>query len=520
MSSLVCDNNKKRPSEEELRRDHEKRYKPTCRENINALFSSGNIPKGEIHYFFNPFFDDTNTNDGTNESEYWGIRGIKNAYNSLVSGGVDINKIHLPFFASKDTYTAYTEKKKEDNPSKLPINIDNDIFESDEDDGLLNMDNTNGTAFPIDYRDWNMIINLLKYDGKPEGTNGESGEDAEEKFFGPFQYACGDTLPGGYFDADSMRKEVTFVGLYFNTNDNNLTEEQKKKINDLNWADVEDLTRFDRYIEGKKLKQDNAQTSVLRGFIVVKDLHNKEIFEEEGKVKKKEPYLYVEGLCSNARGVGKLLLNDVIEAGRKGQYQGTKLAALTVVISYYYKLGFRFYDENGNEMGDKSPQINNYLDQFIEKNKTDYPSIAHFKNVQKAFDKDDDGNDIFTIEDYHYPKMKELLSLREINAGASWGRRGKPRIANKHTILVDKDGNKIEEGKEGMAFKAYDDEAMGDMGYYMYLKKSSGKGGGKNSKKRTKKKARRRKRKRTKRKRRRKKKRTKKRKRRRTKKRR
>ena len=39
--------------------------------------------------------------------------------------------------------------------------------------------------------------------------------DAENYFFGPFQYACGDTLPGGYFDADSMRKEVTFVGLYF-----------------------------------------------------------------------------------------------------------------------------------------------------------------------------------------------------------------------------------------------------------------------------------------------------------------
>ena len=38
---------------------------------------------------------------------------------------------------------------------------------------------------------------------------------------------------------------------------------------------------------------------------------------------KKEPYLYVEGLCSNARGVGKKLLNQVMK--REKTINGTKL---------------------------------------------------------------------------------------------------------------------------------------------------------------------------------------------------
>ena len=42
-----------------------------------------------------------------------------------------------------------------------------------------------------------------------------------------------------------------------------------------------------------------------------------------------------------------------MNAGTK-TYNGTKLAALTVVISYYYKLGFRFYNKDETDMDDKS----------------------------------------------------------------------------------------------------------------------------------------------------------------------
>ena len=202
-----------------------------------------------------------------------------------------------------------------------------------------------------------------------------------------------------------MRKEVTFVGLYFNNPD-----EKKEEDEEMDECEKEDLARFERYKKDMNLTLDNPTTSVLRGFIVVKDLsHKTHNYEEEVKVEKKkgvEKYLYVEGLCSNARGIGRILLNDVIEAGKKKPYNGTKLAALTVVISYYYKLGFRFYNKDGGDVDDKSSEINKYLDKFIDKTKEVYPSIKHFKKVKEEFGTDDDGNDIFTIEDYHYPKIR------------------------------------------------------------------------------------------------------------------
>ena len=192
------------------------------------MFPSGQIPKGEIHYFFNPFFDDTNTIKGTNELEYWGIRGIKNAYKALVDGGVTEKKFIYLFLHQQIHIQHIKRKKNTNNQSKLPKNKDNDIFVRK--DGKLKVIDTNKTGFPIDYRDWNMIINLLKYDGKPDGKDGNTSDeatDAEKYFFGPFQYACGDTLPGGYFDADSMRKEVTFVGLYFNNPDEKTKEDEE-----------------------------------------------------------------------------------------------------------------------------------------------------------------------------------------------------------------------------------------------------------------------------------------------------
>ena len=31
--------------------------------------------------------------------------------------------------------------------------------------------------------------------------------------------------------------------------------------------------------------------------------------------------------------------------------------------------------------------------------------MPHFKKVKEEFEMDDDGNDKFTIEDYHYPEI-------------------------------------------------------------------------------------------------------------------
>ena len=79
----------------------------------------------------------------------------------------------------------------------------------------------------IDYRDWNMIIIYWKWWKTWWKTiNNNEATDAE-KYFGLFNM-LGDTLPGGY-DADGMRKEVTFVGLYFNNPDEKKEEEERKK---------------------------------------------------------------------------------------------------------------------------------------------------------------------------------------------------------------------------------------------------------------------------------------------------
>tara|TARA_A100001011_G_scaffold202785_1_gene211197 strand:- start:3952 stop:5682 length:1731 start_codon:yes stop_codon:yes gene_type:complete len=576
MSSIATNTKKKKniykPNDEakdnRKKEDNEKfeNYKTTLKKmkTRSEFFKLYQLPEddGRIHYYFNPFFDDSAapaTEDGS--LPYWGVKGIYKAYNALMeNGGVKPSQIHLPFWVTKEMIQKYAENKgKNEEILEPPKKLDNNIFK--EVDGKkyktefenLKKDDLNNTGAPIDYRDWNMIINLLRYDAKDDDDDDEkiSNDDAE-KIFGGYPYACGDTLPGGYFDAQELREEVTFIGLYFNE----LGEEAEKLIPEgesLGYDEEEYNTEIANKYKGI-LRKDNEKTKYLRAFIVVKDLNHKVAKDEEGYVedgnnKRKEDYLYVEGLCSNARGIGRKLLNVVTNAAQK--YEGTKLAALTVVISYYYKLGFRFYKEE-KEITTKEGEektliqkVNDYLDKFIAKkieeidkdgNKVTidnekYPSIAHFKKIRDKWKsdnnagKDKDGNYIFTIEDYHYEGLKDILQLPKINAGASWGRRGKPRKQANNTY-TDTDNN--------ITFKAYDDEAMGDMGYYMYLKndsdvnqsptkkhkKNPGKGGGKNSKKRTKKKARRRKRKRTKRKRRRKKKRTKKRKRRRTKKRR
>ena len=70
-----------------------------------------------------------------------------------------------------------------------------------------------------------MIINLLKYDGQHG--------DGDNKIFGPYKYACGETLPGDYFDGDDMRKEVTFIGLYFNKDPDEQDKKKKKRQNNL-----------------------------------------------------------------------------------------------------------------------------------------------------------------------------------------------------------------------------------------------------------------------------------------------
>ena len=84
------------------------------REDINALFSMIKFKKWNSLFLIH--FDDTNTTTGTNESEYWGIRGIKNAYKALVDGGVDREKF-IYLFLLKVHIQHIKRKRKENNQS-------------------------------------------------------------------------------------------------------------------------------------------------------------------------------------------------------------------------------------------------------------------------------------------------------------------------------------------------------------------------------------------------------------------
>ena len=102
-----------------------------------------------------------------------------------------------------------------------------------------------------------------------------------------------------------------------------------------------------------------VMSNKMKSFILCRDLHPHTLKQMRTKARRDEyeyngdffeylnfqgePCLYVDGLCSKERGVGKLLmglLNTIVETSP--HYKAIKLAALTYVVKYYYKLGYRF----------------------------------------------------------------------------------------------------------------------------------------------------------------------------------
>lgn len=172
---------------------------------------------------------------------------------------------------------------------------------------------------------------------------------------------------------------------------------------------------------------------------------------------KSEPFLYVEGLCSNVRGGGALLLDLANIMGYEMGYMGTKLSALTMVISYYFaKFNFRHYTGTftasrgsrdympipiavDSELGKAWEQ---YLMQFMTRG-------SAVQERWKTLSKQD-----VDIEHFHRDNSQGIWlniigdtrnpgKYPHLNAGAPWSYRS-PR-----TQSID--------------------ENMGDMGYYMYF---------------------------------------------------
>ena len=97
----------------------------------------------------------------------------------------------------------------------------------------------------------------------------------------------------------------------------------------------------------------------MKSFVLCRDLHAQTLKKMRTKARQDEyghngdfieymafedePCLYVDGLCSKQRAVGRLLMEllDKIVYDSP-HYKAIKLAALSYVVKYYYKIGYRF----------------------------------------------------------------------------------------------------------------------------------------------------------------------------------
>ena len=427
-----------------------------------------------IHIFYNPYYKTASVNDN---DAYWGHLGVYRHYEYLR------NKGDMVMF---NGFPEAIPKKNIHFPKEVianPMLYIKSGFKRERRGALEEIDHT-GFGKPVKPSHWHALVNLLQYD------------ENESDIWGERRYPCGVNLPGSYFDREEMMKEVTFIAIAVakpnETGDTNEPEleqledyiKTRAAIHTHNQNRYEEL--MDKYSEyfddkpsmkksflkkistirekavlGKVGKKDKYN---LTGFLVVKDISYKpmkEWNEEKGDVykpmEKSEPFLYVEGLCSNVRGGGALLLDLANIMGYEMGYMGTKLSALTMVISYYFsKFNFRHYTGTftrstgsrdympipiavDSELGKAWEQ---YLMQFMTRG-------SAVQERWKTLSKQD-----VDIEHFHRDNSQGIWlniigdtrnpgKYPHLNAGAPWSYRS-PR-----TQSID--------------------ENMGDMGYYMYF---------------------------------------------------
>ena len=335
----------------------DKRSKRSEREVTLSLWAAD---EPGIHIFYNPFYKTASVEDN---DTYWGHLGVNRHYEYLRTKGDMVQFKGFPeAIPKKNIHFPYKVIK---NPEKYMRSFDRDTR------GALEPIDHTGFGAPVEYKHWNAIVNLLQYD------------ENESDIWGQRRYPCGANLPGSYFDREDMYKEVTFIAL---------AVAEPKKTGDTNEPKLEQLedyiktraaihthnqnryevlmNKYKDYMDGKpsmkkkflekikKIRKEKALGKIakkdkhdLTGFLVVKDISYKPLKEwienfgyRHTPMASAEPFLYVEGLCSNVRGGGALLLDLANIMGHEMGYMGTKLSALTMVISYYFaKFNFRHY---------------------------------------------------------------------------------------------------------------------------------------------------------------------------------
>ena len=426
-----------------------------------------------IHIFYNPFYKTASVDDN---DAYWGHLGVNRHYEYLRNKGDTVMFNGFPEEIPKKNI--HFPNKVIKNPAIYMKSFDHNTR------GALEPINQEGFGDPVIPSHWHALVNLLQYD------------ENKGDIWGERRYPCGVNLPGSYFDREEMMKEVTFIAIavaesketgdtnepeleqledYIKTraaihthNQNryeNLMDNYSEYFNDkpsMKKSFLKKITNIrERAVLGKVGKKDKYD---LTGFLVVKDISykpmkqwNAEIGDVYTQMVKSEPFLYVEGLCSNVRGGGALLLDLANIMGHEMGYMGTKLSALTMVISYYFaKFNFRHYTGTftpstgsrdympipiaiDSELG---VAWENYLIEFMTRGST----------VQERW-KTLSNQDV-DIEHFHRDNSQGIWrdiigdtrnpgKYPHLNAGAPWSYRS-PRTQSM-------------------------DENMGDMGYYMYF---------------------------------------------------
>jgi hypothetical protein len=302
-----------------------------------------------------------------------------------------------------------------------------------------------------------------------------------EDITGNTSYMCGSTMSQEFFSRDDEKDDSALIILKFN-------KKQNKKINFRNYAtnlfdffntynpdeeeDLKDsriLLHIYSFIETYYEESDDEDEFIdiltdelellynsigytCTGLGVIHDLNYNEHPED---------YLYINGVCSNERGVGKKIIESINYIGFKSGYKGTKLASLTYVIPYYWKyFNFRF----------KNQRRTNYLK--VDKEISQLP-----------LSRQDDG--IFSNDggDKYVNLVKHVYSNGKNNAS-------KEVLVPKRYLIKDKKKKKPgkwREGNDGPWFqqwwkdvnsislptrntgKQFEKLEVGDQGWYMYF---------------------------------------------------
>lgn len=168
-----------------------------------------------------------------------------------------------------------------------------------------------------------------------------------------------------------------------------------------------------------------------------------------------EPCLYVDGLCSKQRGAGKLLmglLNTIVD--KSPHYKAIKLAALTYVVKYYYKLGYRFaHSPNPNFSKNKSVSIDMLRD--VNNAVENLPKIA----------KDDEFKSAPWIEFLNKVQQYKLFNTDYDTKITKKQKKRMNRPTTYYDPITDKFERRAKTYRKQKAVKSHD---LGANGWYMY----------------------------------------------------